>query len=193
MTWLLCDYGEVLCLPQPPADREAIESTAKRSGKAFWTSYWSHRRAYDRAELTAKDYWTAVLRASPTQTQLDAIIEVDAASWLHPNRPSLDALSQAAERGLRLAILSNAPFEIAHAVDSRHWLANFSPKVFSCRLGIVKPEPAAYLATLEALNAGPDDVVFFDDRPENVIAARSVGMSAEVFTNPAQFATVQPG
>ena len=28
MTWLLCDYGEVLCLPQPDADRAAIETAA---------------------------------------------------------------------------------------------------------------------------------------------------------------------
>ena len=192
MTWLLCDYGEVLCLPQPLADREALESIAKRSGSAFWTSYWNHRRAYDRGDLTAQSYWTAVLGACPTPTHLDALIEIDAASWIHPNPLSLDAAARAARRGFRLAILSNAPLEIANAIDSRDWLAEFSPRVFSCNLRTVKPEPAAYLAALELLRARPNEVVFLDDRVENVNAARSIGVRAEVFTDPLQFDRVRP-
>jgi putative hydrolase of the HAD superfamily len=192
VTWLLCDYGEVLCLPQPFADREAIEATAGHSGADFWTSYWDFRPAYDRGDVTAESYWTAVLGACPTPTHLDAIIEVDTASWLHPNTVSLDAALRAAQRGLRLAIFSNAPFEIAKAIDSRNWLAEFSPRLFSCNLRAVKPEPAAYLAVLEELRALPDDIVFFDDRPDNVNAARKFGMHAEIFTAANQFDSVQP-
>ena len=192
MTWLLCDYGEVLCLPQPLADREAIESIVGQSGPDFWANYWSNRRAYDRADLTVEKYWTAVLGARPTPTVLDAIVEADAASWVHPNRFSLSGASRAAERGFRLAIFSNAPVEIAKAVDSRDWLAEFSPRIFSCDLRAVKPEPAAYLAVLEALKADPAEVVFLDDREENVSAAKEVGIRAEVFTDPLQFDEVQP-
>jgi putative hydrolase of the HAD superfamily len=125
-------------------------------------------------------------------THLETIVDADAASWVHPNRLSLSAASRAAERGLRLAIFSNAPVEIAKAVDSRDWLAEFFPRMFSCNLRTVKPEPAAYLAVLEALKADPGEVVFLDDREENVIAARNVGMRAEVFTDPLQFDEVQP-
>jgi putative hydrolase of the HAD superfamily len=192
VTWLLCDYGEVLSLPQPLADRLAIETITKQSGATFWTPYWTHRPLYDRGDVTAQSYWTAVLGFRPTTAHLGAIIEIDAVSWLHPNPRSLDAASRAAQRGLRLAILSNAPFEIAKAIDSMDWLAEFSPRIFSCDLGAVKPEPAAYRATLEALEARPNDVLFFDDRPENVMAARRIGIRAEVFTDPVQFDGVQP-
>jgi putative hydrolase of the HAD superfamily len=188
---LLCDYGEVLCLPQPTADREALESITGRSGADFWTSYWNHRRPYDRGDVTATSYWTAVLGTRPTPTDLEAIIEADTASWIHPNPLALDAASRAAERGLRLAIFSNAPLEIARAIDSREWLAEFCPRVYSYKLRMVKPEPAAYLAVLKALDAHPKDVVFLDDRLENVIAARNVGIRAEVFTDPLQFDSVE--
>jgi putative hydrolase of the HAD superfamily len=192
VTWLLCDYGEVLCLPQPIADREAIESITGRPGADFWTSYWNHRRPYDRGDLTATTYWTAVLGARPTPTHLEAIIAADAASWIHANPLALDAASRAAERGLRLAIFSNAPLEIARAIDSREWLSEFSPRIYSCNLRTVKPERAAYLAVLKELDAHPNDVVFLDDRLENVIAARKVGIRAEVFTDPVQFDSVGP-
>ena len=51
MTWLLCDYGEVLSLPQPAADRAAIEVAAGRRGEEFWADYWRHRPDYDRAMM----------------------------------------------------------------------------------------------------------------------------------------------
>jgi putative hydrolase of the HAD superfamily len=181
----------VLSLPQPLADREALESIAGHSGPDFWTSYWENRQAYDRGDVTAESYWTAVLGAHPTPTRLDAIIETDAASWIHPNRLSLNAASRTAERGLRLAIFSNAPLEIAAAIDSRDWLAEFSPRIFSCNLRAVKPEPSAYQAMLTVLQPRPEDVVFFDDRPENVSAARRLGIRAEVFTDPVQFDEVR--
>jgi putative hydrolase of the HAD superfamily len=196
VTWLLCDYGEVLSLPQPLADRMAIESIAGQSGADFWTRYWADRPAYDRGDVTARSYWTAVLGSRPTSTHLDAIIEIDTASWLHPNGVVIKAALRAAERGLRLAIFSNAPYEIARAIDSRTWLADFSPRLFSCDLRAVKPERAAYLAVLEELDARPNDVVFFDDRLVNVTVAREIGMRAEVFTDASQFdavTTASPG
>ena len=190
MNWLLCDYGEVLSLPQPSADRQAIESTAGHAGLDFWAAYWQHRPTYDRGDLTVERYWTAVLGSPPTPTLLHALVEVDTASWLHPNHLSLAAAARAEQRGLRLAILSNAPVEIAAAIDTRDWLAAFSPRLFSCHLRAVKPELAAYTAALDALGAHPSQVVFLDDRPANVATANKIGMRAKLFTDPTQIDTV---
>jgi putative hydrolase of the HAD superfamily len=191
MTWLLCDYGEVLSLAQTPADQVAIEQAAGRSGAAFWGDYWLHRPAYDRADLAVADYWARVLGVPAVDRDwLRRLIELDAASWLHPNPLSLAAASEAAARGLRLAILSNAPFEVADAIDAAPWLAGFSPRLFSCRLGAIKPEPAAFRAALEALHAKPQEVIFFDDRRPNVEAASALGIRGYVFSEPGQLAGV---
>ena len=48
---------------------------------------------------------------------------------------------------------------------------------------------AAYSLALEQLAARPEDVIFVDDRPVNVAAARAAGMRAEVFRGPAQWET----
>ena len=50
----------------------------------------------------------------------------------------------------------------------------------------MKPEPAAYHAVLGALDARPEDVVFFDDRPANVAGAAELGIDARLFEHPAQ-------
>lgn len=185
-SWLLCDYGEVLCLPPPPADRAALESATRRHGPDFWDDYWVHRPAYDRADLTVEDYWALVLGFRPPPAHLETLIAVDTANWLYPNADTLAATARAAQRGFRLAVFSNAPIEVAAAIDRLDWLAAFSPRIYSCRLRSVKPEPAAYDAALLVLDARAEDIVFLDDRPANVVAARRRGIRAEVFTDPAQ-------
>lgn len=184
--WLLCDYGEVLTLPQPAADMAVLEAAAGRSGGAFWDAYWQHRPDYDRATVTVEAYWAAVLGEPVERPAIETLIALDVASWLHLNPPAVEAVGRASQRGLRLALLSNAPHEVADAVDAAEFAAMFEQRIFSCRLGLVKPEPAIYARALELLGANPADVVFVDDRPANVEAARELGISAQLFGDPAE-------
>jgi HAD superfamily hydrolase (TIGR01509 family) len=48
----------------------------------------------------------------------------------------------------------------------------------SCRTGLRKPHPDAYLGAAKALGVEPKDCVFVDDRKRNVEAAQAIGMSA---------------
>jgi putative hydrolase of the HAD superfamily len=186
LTWLLCDYGEVLSMAQPDPDRAALERVAGRPREEFWTNYWAWRSDYDRGDLSGSDYWAAVLGTRPRAEHLQQLFETDSASWLHPNPDSLAAARRAAQRGLHLALLSNAPVEVAALIDRQDWLAPFSPRLYSCNLRAIKPEPAAYEAALSALGTSAEDVVFLDDRRVNVAAARRVGIRAEVFTHARQ-------
>jgi putative hydrolase of the HAD superfamily len=188
MTWLLCDYGEVLCLPPSAADRAALMAAAdwNRAAGEFWRAYWEDRPAYDRADLGVKEYWTRLLGCAPTAGQLGDLIAADTAGWLHPNRAAIAAAERAGERGLRLAILSNAPTEVADEIEDAPWLAAFGRRFFSCRLRAVKPDAAAYRAVLAALGAEPEEVVFFDDRPANVTGAARVGIDARLFEQASQ-------
>ena len=53
---------------------------------------------------------------------------------------------------------------------------------------MIKPEPGIYALTLKALRAARHDVTVIDDRLENVLAARQVGMRATLFTSSSQLA-----
>jgi putative hydrolase of the HAD superfamily len=128
-----------------------------------------------------------LLGRPPPAEQLQQLTEADAAGWLHPNDVSLAAARRAGQRGLRLAILSNAPIEVAKGIDAAPWLASFSRRFFSCWLRAVKPEPAAYREVLAALDAQPEEVVFVDDRASNVAAAADLGIQACLFEDAAQF------
>jgi putative hydrolase of the HAD superfamily len=195
MTWLLCDYGEVLSGPPTEQDRARLAALAAwdPAHGDFWAAYWLDRAAYDRADLTAHQYWTRLLGRPPAAEQLARLTDADTAGWLHPNHETLAAARRAGRRGLRLAILSNAPVEVADGIDAAPWLAPFTRRFFSCRLREVKPDPAVYRAVLTELDARPEEVVFFDDRAANVAAASHLGIEAHLFRHPGQFDEVVNG
>jgi putative hydrolase of the HAD superfamily len=82
--------------------------------------------------------------------------------------------------------LSNAPAEVAEVVAGLPVAAHFEHCAFSYSLRSVKPEPECYRAVLAMLGADPADVVFLDDRPDNVTGAQALGIRGVQFTDPVQ-------
>lgn len=102
---------------------------------------------------------------------------------------ALGILSELAASGKYLlgALNNEAPepndFRFQHFGLSRYLAFRFS----SCYLGLRKPEPAIFLRALDLLNRGllnydASEVIFIDDRTENVLSASKVGMDAIQFS-----------
>ena len=51
----------------------------------------------------------------------------------------------------------------------------------SFMLGMLKPDVMIYKTVLQKLGAKPEEVIFVDDKPKNVEAAKSVGIHGIVF------------
>ena len=49
--------------------------------------------------------------------------------------------------------------------------------------GMRKPDPRFYLHVLQEIHLSPEDVFFIDDKLENVLAAKSLGIDGHVFDN----------
>lgn len=58
--------------------------------------------------------------------------------------------------------------------------------IVSAHEGVIKPDPRIYQITADRLPHAPDEVIFFDDRQDNVDAARAFGFDAERFTGAPQ-------
>lgn len=187
--WVLFDYGGVLCRDHSAEDRRAIEAAAGVADTGrFWATYWRLRRPYDEGTLSPADYWSQVLGAEVAGDRLGAIEAVDVTSWSHPYEETLTLARRLADRGSRLALLSNCPEPMAVAIDGMSWTDLIPDRFYSCRLGLTKPDAAIYQKVLTALDARPRDVTFVDDRPPNVAGAAAVGLRALLFTDPATLA-----
>ncbi len=83
--------------------------------------------------------------------------------------------------GLRIGVLSNTLPSLGESL-AHHGLDGYVDGFFaSCALGVAKPDPRAFLLALEGLGLKPEETLYLDDDPENVEAARRLGLRAEVY------------
>lgn len=196
MTWVVFDYGGVICTPQPDEDVALLAATAGVPVPDLQGPYWAYRLSYDRAELDGTTYWrkvAAALGLSFAATQVAELIRLDVASWLHMCGGTVTLLEDLTAAGYRLALLSNAPADFAEVMVEQPVARFFEHLAFSCFLGSVKPEPECYRSVLAMLGARPADAVFIDDRPENVAGADAVGIHGVHFTTPEAVRTALAG
>jgi putative hydrolase of the HAD superfamily len=188
VTWVMFDYGGVVSHPPTPQDLALLAAAAGVDVRALVGEYWGWRRAYDLADLDAKGYWGQVGRGLGrgfSGTEICELIRLDCASWLRLQAGTVALIEDLAVAGHPLALLSNAPDELADAIGGLPIAAHFGHLIFSCQLKLAKPDPRCYSRALARLGAGPDEVIFIDDRAENVAAAAAMGVSSVHFTSPA--------
>ena len=78
--------------------------------------------------------------------------------------------------------LSNYPVWYRHIEEDLELSRFLEWSFVSCLTGVRKPDPEAYLGAARALDVAAGGCLLVDDRPENIEAARSVGMRAVLFT-----------
>ncbi len=184
---VIFDYGEVL---SKPANQSIYKQLVEISGlpeDLFQKYYWAYRLDYDAAILNGRTYWQKIAEdagAEFTQEQIEQLIERDARMWMDINEPMLAWAIEIKRAGLLTAILSNMGEDVLRAMrQSFAWLAQFDALIWSCELGIVKPDPAIYLNAIERLRVKPEEALFIDNLEVNVVGAEAAGLNAVLFTN----------
>jgi putative hydrolase of the HAD superfamily len=186
---LILDYGNVLSRPQ---DERWFEPAAARVGASverFRAAYWQHRHDYD-AGLPASGYWRRVvlaLRPGAGLAPLDLawLIEHDIASWVGYDDAVWALATEFRAGGGRTALLSNSGPEVMAKVRAdRRIEAVFDTVVVSCEVGLSKPDPRIYRLCLERLGLEAAQVLFVDDRTDNIEGAARVGLRTLHFEGP---------
>jgi putative hydrolase of the HAD superfamily len=184
---VLFDYGLVLSGPPDPAAWERLKRLLNADEAAFHTAYWKHRDAYDRGSFTAEAYWQQVaedLHRPLDEAEIRQLIDIDTDVWTQPNQPMIDWAAALQRARMKTGILSNIGDAMEREVLARcPWLADFTHHTFSHRLKMAKPEPAIYQQAAEGLNVPPENILFIDDREDNIAAAHTAGMQAVRYTS----------
>ena len=194
---VLFDYGLVLSGPPRKPAWEQLKSLLSPSGKilaedTLHAAYWRPRHDYDRGALNGTTYWAAVAAAlgqsSALPQRLTALQEADVDMWTEPNHEMIAWAAALQARGLRTAILSNLGDDMERGVRERcAWLGGFDHLTFSHALGTAKPDPAIYRHAAKGMGLPAGEILFVDDREDNIAAAHAFGMQAVRYTDHDEF------
>ncbi len=138
-----------------------------------------HQWAYESGKVTSEEihatFCDVTQTASPLQDWLLATSDI-----FQPKPDVWKIAQRLAEHGFPLGILSNT--------CAGHWdfcqlnypelLSRFSVHALSFRIGTMKPNPDIYIQAARLASTPPENVLFIDDRPENIESARLLGIDA---------------
>jgi putative hydrolase of the HAD superfamily len=184
------DYGNVLCIEQTPDDMKGMALVCGIPYERFSELYWKLRPPYDRGEIDGPAYWTAVVSQQEaglqelglSRDQIATLIKLDSESITRPNQSAVEWAKLLHHEGFPLTLLSNMPLELSrHVTKSFPSLSTFEYLIYSCDYGSIKPELALYRKCLELLKAPPQEILYLDDRAENVEAASRLGINSVLF------------
>ncbi len=188
---VLFDYGLVLTGPPDPAAWTRMKAITGLAEAAFDRAYWAPRHDYDRGTHTGPAYWLAVGRHAGlalNQHQIADLIAADNALWTQPNQPMIAWAVRLHAAGTRTGILSNLGDAITAGVLAAHpWLAAFDHLLWSHTLKLAKPDPAIYRHAAQGLKTSPQNILFVDDREENIAGGLASGMQAIRYTTHQSF------
>jgi putative hydrolase of the HAD superfamily len=183
---VLFDYGVVLSGPPDPTAWARLLAITGLPDAQFRPAYWAPRDDYDRGAHSGESYWRAVGRHAGlelTDEQICQLIDADNALWTQVNQPMVDWALRLQAAGTPTGVLSNLGDAITDGVLARQpWLAGFDHLLWSHALKLAKPDPAIYRHAADGLGFPPENILFIDDRAENVAGGIAAGMQVILYT-----------
>ena len=146
--------------------------------------YFRERGSYDRGDLAPFDYWSRVVAESIDLSNgvLASLQKLDVEMWSDLKPEMIRWLGDARAAGLKTAVLSNMPADMAcHVRQSFDWLKGLDCVVLSCEVRRIKPEPEIYDRCIEGIGLPAEAALFIDDRATNVEGARKAGLMSLQF------------
>jgi putative hydrolase of the HAD superfamily len=181
------DYGNVISLQQDPKVMDELAARVGVERDRFESALWSLRGDYDRGIIGAKEYFKTVLSSLAIfmdEKSIEEIIEIDTNSWKNVNTETEALMKELKAARYLLGILSNVPREfLAWAKKNSPVFSLPHVGLYSCDVNLVKPEEAIYRKLLSMLGVEPSELVFFDDKAENIAGAKALGMEAILWKN----------
>lgn len=159
-----------------PAMEGRVEDIEGFLAEAFWE---------ERPALTGEVAWTDILPDFLARWGIADALDDVVRSWLTIEEVAgtHDVVRALRRGGVHCALASNQDVRRAAVMHQQFdYGALLDEEFYSCELGVAKPEPAYFTTILDRLEVPPGSVLFVDDNPGNVEAARSVGLAGEVWS-----------
>lgn len=193
MKHFIFDFGAVVFRWRPPVllsrlvpEHTPTPEAAQALAHRFFVEGGDWSR-FDRGTIEVPELVARIAaRTGLAPAQVQAVIDAVPAE-LAPLPDTVAWLAHLREAGHRLFYLSNMPRPYARHLSQAHpFLSWFEAGLYSADVGHIKPERAVFELALQRFGVAAHDCVFLDDHPDNVRAARALGLQAVQFVDALQ-------
>lgn len=182
------DFGGVLAWPPSSERCDLLAAATGVPKKELIKRYYRGRPEFDRGAMSSLEYWCRVTDGflAPEAVPALKLDHIDVEMWSEFNATTVGWLPSLQEDGYSLSILSNMPKPSCDIFEAEvPWMYRFDVRVFSGKVRCNKPDRGIYHHLLDGL-AGQcihaEELLFLDDSERNVLAARTMGMHAEIYS-----------
>ncbi len=191
---IVFDFGGVLFNWHPPRlfarvwpHRVADETQGREVALQFFENYGGDWGAFDQGLIGMDEVVSRIaVRTGWSEAEVRQVAEA-AAGELSLRADTVALIEELKRAGHRLFFLSNMPGPLADHLERTHPLHEwFEAGVFSSRVQQVKPGAEIFATAVSHFGVPAESLVFLDDHPANIAAARNLGWQAIQFSDAAQ-------
>ncbi|HLH31414.1 MAG TPA: HAD family phosphatase [Terriglobia bacterium] len=180
---LLFDLGKVLIDFNFETGVQALHASCSISRDRFeevlWDETWIRR--YERGEISTGEFHSYLCETAALKMDLIGFRDVWSSVFLPGLLVSEDLLG-ALKKRYPLILVSNTNEAHFEFIRSRYPVVEFFDEhVLSYEVGSLKPDRKIFEQAIRVSGCAPEALFFTDDREENILAARELGIRAHQF------------
>jgi len=180
---LLFDLGKVLIDFNFETGVKALHASCSisrdRLEEVLWDETWI--RGYERGEISTVQFHEYLCKTANLDMPLPHFRETWSSVFL-PGLMVSEELLAVLKRNYPLILVSNTNEAHFEFVRSKYRVVDyFDHHILSYKVGSLKPDRKIFERAIAAANRPPQALFFIDDREENIIAARELGINAHQF------------
>jgi glucose-1-phosphatase len=185
---IIFDIGRVLVRVDVRRAMAGLAESISLSPEEIWSALEKHPTWLDWQEgrMSPRDWHRSVAQRFGTTLTFEQFTAV----WnrvLDPQPIIASSFFVPLAKKYRLCLLSNTdPIHVAHLEATYDFFRFFPNRIYSCAVGVSKPNPLIYRAALQACKVEAKDALYVDDIPAYVEAAQRLGLSGVIFRSPDQ-------
>ena len=151
----------------------------------FRTPYLIHFKEWEEGRFNEGQFWSTILKdleidgSEILTTHHDfphSSLWYRAVQDVFETRSSVfNLVLQLKHKGYTVALLSNTETPTTWWFESQGWGQLFHHSFYSCDLNMAKPQEAIYQHVEDKMGVSAQEILFLDDKPENVQAANKFG------------------
>jgi putative hydrolase of the HAD superfamily len=159
------------------AFQDKVAARLGRDPEEF-AALWYEGRA-QRESGSLRDYLLMLGAEGAVADEVVALRHESTRAMLRPRPGAVETLRELRERGLRVGLISVCSEDVPEVWRATPFVGLFDSTVFSCAVGMRKPDPRIYLLACEELGIEPAEAIFVGDGANDELAgAERVGMRA---------------